>query len=177
MPSPKSAYKRILSGCTRGCSLNPESLPAGIGQLVHGWFEQGYSNPEIIKAAGLIGVKLSNGAIGRHRSAHLHAAQEAPAFAPGAPPGEKLTDLEVIERIIQSGANQVSLSSAKVSTEQLLAAIALKHKLTEGSVFDSMFDAMAGEEDDLSDLEGEAAVRSDEERAQQAMADGQSEGS
>lgn len=173
MPSVKNAYKRIQSGCTRGCSLNAENLPAGIGELIHGWFESGYSNPEIIRAAGLVGVKLSNGAIGRHRSTHLHAAPSAPS-APSAPAegGDgKLTDLEVIEKIIQAGANQVSLASAKVSTEQLLAAIALKHKLTEGSVFDAMFAQMSGEDDDLSDLEGPAAVRSDEERAQQALVD------
>lgn len=176
MPSSRNAYRRIVSGCTKGCSLNSENLPTGIGELVHRWFEEGYSNQEIIKHGLLVGAKLSNGAIGRHRSSHLHAAQDVPVV-PVDGSGEKLTDLEVIERVIQAGASQVSLVNAKVSTEQLLAAIALKHKLTEGSVFDAMFAQMAGEDEDLSDLEGDAAVRSDEERGQRGADDGSSEGS
>lgn len=171
--------KYVLSGCTRGCSLNAENLPAGIGELVHKWFEDGKNNGEIIALAAPFGAKLSNGSVGRHRSAHLHAAQVAPVSAPSANPGQKLADLDVIESIIQTGAQQVGLSTSKVTTEQLLRAIELKHKLTEGSVFDAMYDAMIGSEsgeDDLSDLEAESAIRSTEERDQEAVPDGRSEG-
>lgn len=175
MPKRTKMGKLVMSGCTRGCSLNPENLPAGLGQLVHLWFEEGKNNSQIIALAGPMGAKLSNGAVGRHRSAHLHAAG-MPATAPGED-GPKRSDLEVIESIIQTGAQQVSLSTSKVTTEQLLRAIELKHKLTEGSVFDAMYDAMIGSgDDDLSDLEAEAAIRSAEERDQEALPDGRSEG-
>lgn len=179
MPNPRNAYKRVTSGCTRGCSLNPEKLPAGLGQLVHHWFEEGCNDREIIARAAPLGVKLSNGAVSRHRAGHVHAVPVAGETRAEGEPAKQLSDLEVIEAVIQTGAQQVRLSGAKVTTEQLLAAIALKHKLTEGSVFDAMFDAMSGfEDDDMSDLEGEAvdAVRSDEEQAQEAAPNGQTEG-
>lgn len=179
MASLRNVYKRVLSGCTRGCSLNAENLPPGIGDLIHGWFEAGRNNSEIIDGGRLLGLKLSNGAIGRHRAAHLHSVPAEPATSADGRPAEKLADLEVIEAVIARGVAQVRLQSSKVSTEQLLQAIALKHKLTEGSVFDSMFDAMSGHEDeDLTDLTGESvdALRSAEELAQEGADDGQAEG-
>lgn len=177
MPNPRLAYKRILADCTRGCSLNVDRMPAGLAELVHRWFEEGCNDREIRERAAPLGAKLSNGAISRHRANHLHAADSAAAPATPGEESKPVGDLEVIENIIQAGARQVSLTSAKVTTEQLLRAIELKHRLTEGSVFDAMFEAMAGSgDDDLSDLEGDAAVRSDEERAQEAMSDGRTEG-
>lgn len=179
MPRPRTAYKRILSGCTRGCSLNAENLPAGIGDLIHTWFERGDSNGVIIAGAKTLGIKLSNGAIGRHRASHLHAAAAVPEKKAGEQ-GPKLGDLEVIEAIIERGVEQVRLQSSKVSTEQLLQAIALKHKLTEGSVFDAMYEAMAGHEgDELDDLEGmsDEALRSADELAQKGTDNGSGESS
>lgn len=177
MPNPRIAYKRVLSGCSRGCTLNPERLPSGAGDLVHRWFEEGCNDSEVReRAMSVFGVKLSNGATSRHRANHLHAREASSPGEPGSP-APNLSDLDVIEKIISTGARSVSLDSAKVTTEQLLRAIELKHRLTEGSVFDAMFEAMSGSgDDDLSDLEGDEAIRSSEERAQEAMADGRTEG-
>lgn len=153
MPNPKTAYKRVRSGCTKGCSLNPENLPMGVGELVHKWFEEGCNNAEIIEKAGIMGAKLSNGSVGRHRKDHLHRAAPEGAAVPGAE-GRKLTELELLDAMIQQGGAQMALGQQKVTAEQTLRAIELKMKLTEGSVFDAMFAAMAGElEDDLGDLE------------------------
>ena len=175
MPNPRLAYKRVVSGCSRGCSLNPERLPAGMGELLHRWFEEGCNDHEIRERAwSLYQQKLSNGAISRHRANHLHKAESGSSRSDPDSPTERLSDLEVIEAVIQTGAQQVRASNAKVTTEQLLQAISLKHKLTEGSVFDAMFEAMMGSgEQDMSELmdESDDAVRGEEEQAQEG-ADG-----
>lgn len=148
MPNPRLAYKRVLADCSRGCSLNADRLPSGMGQLIHTWFEEGCNDREIRERAAPLGMKLSNGAISRHRANHLHAASSSVSPKDDGEEAPKMSDLDVIEGIIQTGAQQVKLTSAKVTTEQLLKAIELKHRLTEGSVFDAMFAAMAGEEDE-----------------------------
>lgn len=177
MPNPKNAYKRVLSGCTRGCSLNAENLPAGLPELIHRWFEEGCNNAEIIARAAPMGSKLSNGAVGRHRSTHLHAAASIGAAIEDGEEPPKQSDLDVVDALIQQGARQVGTAAFKVTAEQLLRAIELKHRLTEGSVFDAMYDAMMSDpDDDLSDLEGDAAIRSAEERDQEGLPDGRVEG-
>jgi len=151
VPSVKNAYKRVRSGCTRACSLNPENLPVGVGELVHKWFEEGCNNQEIIDKAFVMGAKLSNGSVGRHRKSHLH--RDQPVAEDGSDPDAKYGEIELLDEMIQAGGRQLKLGQNKVTAEQMLRAIELKMRLTEGSVFDAMFAAMAGEGDeDLSEL-------------------------
>lgn len=132
-------------------------MPAGVGELVHRWFEEGANRETVMARAAELGVKLTSGSIQRHKSNHL-----MPARDPNSPlndgdedPGRKYSELEVIDAVIQRFARQMSHGSGQVTTEQGLRAIELKHKLTEGSVFDALFDALSGDDgdEDLSDLE------------------------
>lgn len=147
--------KYLLVDCSRKCTLNPDRMPAGVGELVHRWYEEGANRETIIARARDLGVKLTNGSVQRHKSNHL-----VPDKDPNSPlndgddePGRRFSELEVIDAVIQRFARQMQKGSSAVTTEQGLRAIELRHKLTEGSVFDAMFDAMMGADDDLSDLE------------------------
>lgn len=155
--------KYDLASCSRKCTLNPGRLPAGVGELVHRWLEEGANRETVIARAAELGVKLTSGSIQRHKSNHL-----IPARDPNSPlndgddaPGRRFSELEVIDSVIQRFARQMQAGSGQVTTEQGLRAIELKHKLTEGSVFDALFDALSGdgddEDEDLSDLEPPAA--------------------
>lgn len=137
-----SPGKLVLAGCSRLCSLNVGNMPGGLPELVVKWFEEGATIEEVRLRLLEMGVKVSNGAIGRHRKGHLHPAGVVSHGEAGQ--GEKKTDLEVLETIIGRGSQQVDSSSTRISAEQLLRAIELKHKLTEGSVFDAMYEAMKG---------------------------------
>lgn len=159
--------KYDLVDCSRKCTLNPDRLPAGVGELVHKWFEEKANRDTIIARAAELGVKLTGGSVGRHKQNHLRPASSG---GDGVDDGRKYTELEVIDAIIQRGARTVKMSSATVTTEQLLSAINLKHKLTEGSLFDALIDSLSGEDDDdLSDLEAPEAEAGAEERAQAAQ--------
>lgn len=145
----------LLAACSKKCSVNPGNMPAGVGELVHRWFEEGANRETIIARAGELGKKLTSGALQRHKANHL-----IPARDPNSPlndgddsPDRKFSELEVIDSVIQRFARQMQSGSGQVTTEQGLRAIELKHKLTEGSVFDALFDALAGgDDDDLGDL-------------------------
>ena len=149
--------KYDIVDCSKKCTLNPGRMPAGVGELVHRWFEDGDNRDAVMARAKELGVKLTSGSIQRHKSNHL-----VPAKDPNSPlndgeedPGRRFSEIEVIDSVIQRFARQMQHGSQQVTTEQGLRAIELKHKLTEGSVFDALFDALAGgdEDEDLSDLE------------------------
>lgn len=148
--------KYQLVNCSKKCSLNPGNMPAGVGELVHRWFEEKANRETIMARAQELGVKLTSGSISRHKGNHM-----VPARDPNSPlndddnPGKRFSELEVIDSVIQRFARQMQTGSASVTTEQGLRAIELKHKMTEGSVFDALFDALSGndEDEDLSDLE------------------------
>lgn len=147
--------KYDLSGCTRGCSLNPQNLPGQLGGLVHSWFEQADNDPTIHAKAKSLGAKLSLGAIGRHRGRHLARADYVPPGDPGADPTKPggdaahLPHMEILENLIQAGARQVQSGVVKVSAEQLLRGLELHHKMTEGSAFQEFFDAMNAVGDEM----------------------------
>lgn len=149
--------KYEMIGCSRKCSLHPANLPGGVGELVHRWFEEGANRQSIIQRAGELGAKLTSGSIQRHKANHLRPGKDPSSpLNDGDDPGRRFSELEVIDSVIQRFARQMQHGQTSVTTEQGLRAIELKHKLTEGSVFDALFDALAGgddDEDDLSDLE------------------------
>lgn len=142
----------VVVNCSRRCSLNFDNLPPGIGELVHKWYEEGANRETIRRRAGEMGAKISDGAIKRHKKDHLMVAPGAVApRQPRLPDAPKRGDLEVIEAIISRGAEQIDLSGSKVSTEQLLRAIELKHRLTEGSVFEKMYAALMDDGEDAAE--------------------------
>lgn len=149
--------KYELSGkCDRRCTLNPGRLPAGVGELIHRWYEEGANRETIIARASELGVKLAGGSIGRHKSNHLIPANDpnSPLAGGDEEPGRKFTELEVLDAVIQRFARHLQKGTVNITAEQGLRAIETKQRLTEGSVFDELFAALSGddEEEDLSDL-------------------------
>lgn len=70
MTLPRKPQKFYPSGsCSIRCSLHPRNLP--IADQVHTWLENGDNNAAVLVKAQKLGFKLSNGAVGRHLSAHL----------------------------------------------------------------------------------------------------------
>ena len=140
-------------------------MPPGIGDLVHKWIEEGANNPQIIARGKELGLHFSNGSIANHKAKHLQFIGDSP-LAPvlgGTPSsGEPMSELQVVDAIIQQGGKRLGVSGQNVTTEQLLRAIELKFKLTQGSVFEAMYAAMSGiggpDDDELEDLDPESQV-------------------
>lgn len=147
--------KLAAVGCTPKCTLNADGLPGYLSTTLHKIFEAGGTIEEVINKAGEAGTVLSAGAVARHRSKHLHEIDESMGATP-----EKVDTLEVLDAMIARGAQQVKRSDVKVTAEQLLRAMELKLKLTQGSVFDAMYNAMRGDDVDLdAEFAEEEAIR------------------
>lgn len=163
-------YVLSLGGCSRFCKLNPENSPTGLSDSVHRWFEAGDTVTAVQEKLADAGYRLAVSTVARHRAKHLHVVSpDSPDYIDHA---DALTELDIIDRMIQAGGRQVGLSTTKISAEQLLRAIELKHKLTEGSVFDNLFAAMQKSAnldlDDVPDSDANPAVASEDERRQGA---------
>lgn len=169
----KPARYEILN-CTRACSLNASNLPAGMGEAVHSWFESGDNDRTISAKSDAIGHHLSQGAIGRHRSKHLFKTNTGPVLKPQ-DPSKRKSDLEILDQIIGRGSDMVDLATFRITAEQLLRAIELKQKLTQGSLFQDFFGAIEEESDRIAaaeaNKENPEAVESEEEQAQAAVED------
>ena len=144
----------ISANCKRICSLNAANLPGRSADLIHGWYEAGDNNAKIVERATLINVKISEGAVGRHRANHLIPVDQLEDPTDG--PDEKVNELELLDAIISRGAKDLRLKTAKVTAEQALKAIDLKFKLTQGSVLDDFLAAIGGTMDDELDALGES---------------------
>ena len=136
----------ISSNCRRPCSLNEANLPGRSADLIHSWYEAGDNNAKIVERAQLINVKISEGAVGRHRANHLIPVDKLED--PTDLPDEKVNELELLDSIISRGAKDLRLKTAKVTAEQALRAIELKFKLTQGSVLDDFMHAIGATMDD-----------------------------
>lgn len=134
--------KLILAGCSRKCNLNPGNVGENVSLLVQKWFEDGEPIQTVRNNLIEMGHTFSASSIGQHRKNHLHIA-DGVVKKPGTEE-KPLGELEILDSMIQSGGRQMRLDSARISAEQLLRAIELKQKLTEGSVFDAMYEAMKG---------------------------------
>lgn len=166
----------VTERCTRACSLSEWALPGNAFGIVHTWFEQGHNNKVIHERSVAAGFPLSEGAIGRHRGRHLvpkdqmHSVGELIKQADGEPE-EQLSDLEILERLIQTGSKSLADKKVRVSPEMLMKAMELKYKLTQGNVFqgflDAVNEAMAAEPEEGAP-ESPDAVADPDEQAQTA---------
>lgn len=130
----------LLPACTKGCSLNPANL--AIFDIVHGWFEAGQNNATIEKNAATLGVKLSNGSIGRHKGAHLQAVADDHGVAVDPEkPLDKVDHVKVLEQIIARGA--AGIGTWKVTPDMTMKAMEMLYKLTQGNAQQAWLDAMA----------------------------------
>lgn len=168
----------VIQGCTAGCSLNADNLPEGMAEMVHSWFEMGDNNATITEKSDTAGHHISTGAVGRHRGKHLvkwnPRMDKAPELGPPSG-GKKKSDLEILDQIIGRGADLVDLATFRITAEQLLRAIELKQKLTQGSMFEDFFGAIEEESDRIAAAEANKespdAVESSDEQAQGATTD------
>jgi hypothetical protein len=168
---PKKYYRN--DKCSSACSIGPGRLGDERATMVHGWFEQGLNNDAIMAAALAISpeFKLSNGALGRHRSGHLSVAIE-----PRTPDGklEKVNHLDLLEQMIAKGAQNMARPDARVSPEMSLRAMEMHYKLTQGSAMDNFLTAvtavMSGaeenDEDYMTSVEAAEAKMARDEAAQ-----------
>lgn len=170
----KPAKYKIV-GCTRACSLNADNLPPGVGPMVHSWFEAGDNNPTISRKSDGVGHHLSMGAIGRHRGKHLVKWHQSDDTMTPRSPAKRKSDLDILDQIIGRGSEMVDLATFRITAEQLLRAIELKQKLTQGSMFQDFFGAIEEESDRLAAAEAEDAQKSKEEQEQAGSDDAQPE--
>lgn len=166
----------VTERCTRACSVSEWSLPGNAFAITHGWYEQGLNNKEMHAKSVEAGWPLSEGALGRHRGKHLapkdqmHTVGELIEQANGAPE-QVLSDLEILERLIQTGSKSLADKKVRVSPEMLMKAMELKYKLTQGNVFQGFLDAVneaMAVEPEVGAPESPEAVAATDEQAQSA---------
>lgn len=164
--------KYAIVNCPRSCSLNASNYKPGVGEMIHGWYEAGHNREKIRAQAIAIGVTLSDGAIARHKKNHLVVTDGRPATA-RVPKGQRKSDLDILDAFIQRGAQSIDLATFAVTGEQLLKAIDLKQRLTQGSLYEEFYKAIGAVMDESESAQPEApeAQASEEERAQVATED------
>lgn len=179
---------RII-GCPRSCSLNEITLPGAAALQVHSWFEEGHSNNEIaIRLKAGFDYSISDSAVARHRRKHLvpedHLVelrqrnhQKMPGYRPSdstvlpdreKKSGKKASDLDLLDAMIAKGAETIHSPTVRVSSEQMLRAIELRYKLTQGSAFQDFFTAIGASMDEsiAGPEEAPEATASEDEQAQ-----------
>ena len=145
----------LMGNCGPKCSLNEANIGPEHAKMAHGWYEQGLNDKDIAKNAFSAGFNLSHGAVGRHRANHLEPLGEIKETRSQ----KTRTDLEIIESMIQAGGDRAD--QFKMTPSETMKAMELKYKLTQGSAFESMLDALnraAMEEEDLEIPETDPAV-------------------
>lgn len=150
MPSALKPRKYRLGECSRLCSLNERNLPAGAYESIHRWYEQGLNVVAIVANAKAMGWELGTTAVSNHKRKHMIPEDHfTPIDGFGQPvildpnlPARKLSDLEILDTIIQAGSRQLSAQSIKISPEMTMKAMELRLKLTQGSVFDDFMAAV-----------------------------------
>lgn len=157
---------RLLDACSKQCSLNAHNLGPQLAELVHSWFEAGCNNATISQRSDQVGHHLSEGAIGRHRANHLEPLDEFEDPTAGNDPKPPVDDIELLNEIIRRGAESLRFKTARVTTEQLLKALDMKYKLTQGSVWEKTLEALGAAMSDEAAREAPEAERSDDERLQ-----------
>jgi len=164
MPARLRPRKWILLGtCSVKCTLNEAKVGEDGAKMLHGWFEQGLNDRDIAKNAVQAGMPLSHGAAARHRQNHLEPKGEI--FS--RPREKQRTDLEIIEEMIQSGG--ANAHTFKMTPSETMKAMELKYKMTQGSAFESMLDALNravdddDDEEEMTDEEADIAFEENEQ--------------
>lgn len=143
----------LTQKCTKRCSVNPANIGDDKYKLVHGWYEQGLNDHKIAQNAFHADLDLSPAALGRHRANHMLQAGETPMVPGDAAVKKKLTDLEALDAILEQGASQIE--QWRITPSDWFKALDAKYKLTQGSAFEDMLEALAiAEDDDEEDFEG-----------------------
>jgi hypothetical protein len=145
----------LLGNCSHKCLLHERHLSNERREMVHGWYEQGLNDKEIAKNCFEAGFSLGSGTIGRHRANHMEPLGEIRESRAQ----KKRTDLEIIEDMIQAGGERAG--QYKMTPSETMKAMELKYKMTQGSAFEGMLDALtraAMEEDDLEPMPNDPSM-------------------
>lgn len=143
MPPALGPEKWVVTSCHPSCSLNPRNLPPGYYDKVHVLYEAGFSKQRISQKSDEMGHHLSEGAIANHKRKHM--TKEMAMTPIGELPlgQQKLSDLEILDRIIQAGGRALSSPAVRITPEMTMKAMELRLRVTQGSVFDDFMGAVA----------------------------------
>ena len=163
MPAPQSY--RVSDRCTKACTLNEFNLPSGSFPEIHAMYEAGLNARAIShKVEEVWNHHLSYGAIDRHKGKHLDKTTAGFAGVPGrSVPRKKVSDLELLDLMISKGADVLDAPNVKISPEQLLRAMELRLKLTQGSVFQDFFDAIGVVSGEVAETNPDAGSSAEEQ--------------
>ena len=125
---------RVTEQCNRNCSLNEINLP--IAAQVHAWYEEQRTHSWIAAEAKKAGFPLSSTAVGRHRQKHVELVVKEVVT-----PLDKVDHLDVLQKIISQGAKNVG--TWRIGPSDTLKAMDMYYKLTQGSAFAALFDALS----------------------------------
>lgn len=165
----KQPQKRAISGCSSACSFNPLNLGQEVADKVHNMIEMDDSLAEIMEYLKTTSAQVSQAGLSRHRMRHTHPIVERPSVRNG-----PISELDLLNEMIAKGGELVALPDFKMTAEQLLRAMELKLKLTQGSVFDQAYAAMRAAQG--ADLDAEYEESKDQDAASQASTDESQQG-
>lgn len=135
-----------VDGCPTLCGFNPRNLPPGAYDRIHSWYEAGDTRDEMVrKLQEEFNHKVNVRVVSNHRNKHMardDQFQGLDEFTPSRPE-KKLSDLEILDKMIQAGAKGLDGKSVRISPEMTLKAMDLRLKLTQGSVFDDFMSAVS----------------------------------
>jgi len=185
VPAKLKPTKYRVDGCHSLCGINPRNLPAGLADLIHSWYEMGDNKVVLERKSVEFGHHISQGSFANHKRKHMvREDQFTPIADLGGDPeldsDEKLTDLQILDRIIQAGAKGLNSRSVRITPDMTLKAMELRLKLTQGSVHDDFMSAVAkamggGGDPEPPAPENPDAQTGDEEQAQAGAPDVDSE--
>lgn len=122
--------------CPPECSLHPDKIGPGATEALRIIAENGAGRLVFARRAGeVLGHPVPTANAQRHLKHYRELAEEA-----ALPPGEKVADLQILDKIIQQGfANS---GSWRPTIKDTMEAMKLKAQLTGNSVFEDMINAM-----------------------------------
>lgn len=150
--------------CPKTCWASPEKAGPTRAAQIHTWFEEGNTPFAVMRLYNESGGRVFQKSVYGHHKRHLIKVSDASGVDERAAelienPDVRLSDLEILERIIQKGASALIRADSKVTPEMTMKALDLKLKLTQGSVFDSFLGAVA---EAMKDEDGAAPVEEED---------------
>lgn len=149
MPARLKPTKYRIEDCHRLCAINPQNLPAGMPDMIHRWYEAGDNTATLVRKSDEFGYHIGKGSFENHKRKHLVREDHlVPVTELGGDPelddqNTKLSELEILDRIIQAGAKGLKGRAVRITPEMTMKAMELRLKLTQGSVHDDFMAAVA----------------------------------
>lgn len=153
---------RFEVNCHPQCALSPQKAGSVLAAQIQEWYSGGETAFGVRRLLQEKKYEVSETSVYRHFKKHVvkiddQMEAEERAVEAIENPQARLSDLEILERIIQKGAAALIRKETRVTPEMTMKALDLKLKLTQGSVFDAFLgavaDAMADGPAEAGDLE------------------------